>query len=130
MAKHIKVLGLGDATLLSDINIIRSFIITAIENLDMRPLGQPTIHDVELDIKKLNQEPFCDEGGCSIQIVGYNTLSTSHLALHCWPLRNEFHLDIYSCRDFDKEYIKNFIKEYFRCYKMKISDLTFATEWD
>ena len=130
MSKHLKVLGKGDAQLLGNVNVVRNFIMIAIENLGMRPLGEATIHDVELDIKKLNQEPFEDEGGASIQLVGYNTLSTSHLAIHCWPFRDEFHLDIYSCRDFNKEYIINFIKEYFRCFKMKVSDLTYATEWD
>lgn len=130
MSKHLKILGKGDANLLGDVNVIRNFIMVAIENLGMRPLGEPVLYDVELDIKKLNQEPFCDEGGKSIQIVGFATLSTSHIALHCWELRSEFHLDIYSCREFSKEYIENFVKDYFRCDKIKTSDLTHAVEWD
>lgn len=130
MTKHIKILGKGDASLLGDVSVIHNFIMIAIENLGMRPLGLPTIHDVELDIEKLGQEPFEDEGGISIQILGYDTLSTSHLAIHTWPLRDEFHLDIYSCRDFDKDYIDSFITDFFRCYKIKSTDLTFATEWD
>ena len=129
MSKHLKILGKGDANLLNDINVIRNFIMIAIENLGMKPLGDPIIHNVEIDIKKLNQVPFTDSGGITTQIIGYNTLSTSHIAIHTFPLEKQFHLDIYSCRDFDKEYIENFVKEYFRCFRTKVSDLTYATEW-
>lgn len=129
MAKHLKILGKGDANLLGNINAVREFIVVLIDKLGMRPLGNPVIHDVELDIKKLNQEIFQDEGGCSAQLIGFSTLSTSHCSIHCWPLRSEFHMDIYSCRDFNPEKIESFIKNYFNCYKMKVSDLTEATEW-
>lgn len=130
MSKHLKILGKGDANLLGDVNVIRNFIMVAIENLGMQPLGEPIIHDVELDVKKLGLEPFEDSGGITTQIVGYNTLSTSHIAIHTFPLENQFHLDIYSCREFNREYIGNFVKEYFRCNRVKISDLTYATKWD
>lgn len=127
--KHLKILGLGDASLLANAAVIRQFVETLISKLEMRPLGEPTIHDVPLDLKKLGVEPFEDEGGVTTQIVGYHTLSTSHVAIHTWPLRNEFHLDIYSCKNFDAETIKQFVVDYFKCSKIKTSDLTAATEW-
>ena len=129
MTKHLKILGKGDATLLGDVNVVRSFIMLAIENLDMRPLDIPTIHEVELDIKKLGQEPFSDEGGCSGQIIGYNTLSTSHLAIHTWPLREFCYIDVFSCRHFEKERIEHIVKDCFKLYKIKFSDLTEFCEW-
>jgi S-adenosylmethionine/arginine decarboxylase-like enzyme len=130
--KHLKMLAKGDPSLLGSTEHVRNFLNCVMEILQMRPLGEPTVHDVELDIKKLNQEIFADEGGISIQSIGicaYHTLSTSHIALHTWPLRDTMHLDIYSCRDFDKECVEGFIKEFFKCYKIKSTDLTYATEW-
>lgn len=133
MAKHLKILGMGSPTLLGSADAVRKFVVSLIEHLGMRPLGEPTVHEVELDIRKLGKEPFEDEGGVSVQasgIVAYGTLSTNHLACHCWPLRNEFHLDIYSCRDFDAGFVGKFVSLYFGCYRIKITDLTHATEWD
>lgn len=129
MAKHIKILGRGDASLLSDPDAVRTFIKITIDKLGMRPLGEPTVHDVALDILKLGQEPFDDEGGISVQLVGYGTLSTSHLAIHTWPLRSEFHMDIYSCREFDMVALADFAGDFFRCKEMRTTDLSSACEW-
>ncbi len=133
MAKHLKILGKGSPELLGSADAVRKFIVLLIEHLGMRPLGEPTVHDVALDITKLGKEPFEDEGGVTVQsagIVAYHTLSTSHCALHSWPLRKEFHLDIYSCRNFDADTIGKFVSLYFNCHMIKASDLTWATEWD
>jgi len=133
MAKHLKLLGIGASEPMAKVDSIREFVDKLITIVGMRPLGEPTVHDVPLDIAKLGAEPFEDEGGVTAQIVGYHTLSTSHVAIHTWPIRHndkgEFHLDIYSCRDFDPQMIQNFVNEFFCCEKMKISDLTSATEW-
>lgn len=122
-------MGLGDASLLGNADVVRKFIEVAVKKLGMRPLGEPTVHDVALDILKLGQEPFDDEGGISVQLVGYGTLSTSHLCIHTWPLRHEFHMDIYSCREFDMVSISDFVGDYFHCKEMKTTDLTSACEW-
>ena len=133
MAKHLKILGKGSPELLGSTDAVRKFIVSLIEHLGMRPLGEPTVHDVALDITKLGKEPFEDEGGCTAQLAGivaYDTLSTSHCAIHSFPLRSEFHLDIYSCRNFDADFVSKFVSLYFDCYRVKITDLTYATEWD
>ena len=127
--KHLKVLGLGNAEIMGDAKAVRTFMEKLIEEVGMRPLGEPTVHDVPLDLEKLGVEPFEDEGGVTTQIVGYHTLSTSHAAIHTWPLRKEFHLDIYSCRNFDPKQVEMFISDYFKCTKLKSTDLTYAAEW-
>jgi len=96
----------------------------------MQPLGEPVIHDVPLEIQKLGREPFQDEGGVTAQLVGFHTLSTSHVAIHTWPLREEFHLDLYSCREFNKDVIVNFISEVFHSKIMKIADLSAHCKWE
>jgi len=127
---HLKVLGLGDPKRLGDPNFIRQFCLDLIDRVGMTPLGEPRIHDVPLEIEKLNREPFEDEGGVTAQIVGYGTLSTSHLAMHTWPLRNEFHMDLYSCREFDKQDVLGFIADALRCEIIQDNDLTKYCRWE
>ena len=132
MSKHIKILGFGNQKILSNEEKIKAFFPLLLEKLGMRPLGNPSFFNVPLQIEKLNSIPFSDEGGKTINGFGYVSdivLSTSHVALHCWELRKEFHLDIYSCRDFDKKEIKSFVLKYFECTKTKISDLSKFTKW-
>src|SRR3989344_4633381 len=130
MAKHLKILGIGAQAPMADADSVRDFLEKIVAAVGMRPLGEPTVHDVPLDIKKMGAEPFEDEGGVTTQnngyeplLAGYHTLSTSHVAIHTWPIRHgdkgELHLDIYSCRDFDPKMVQDFVGEFFRCEKMK-----------
>jgi S-adenosylmethionine decarboxylase len=57
-------------------------------------------------------------------------LSTSHFAIHTWPLRSFFVMDVYSCRDFDDQVVRDLVKERFATYKLRVSDLTFALSPD
>lgn len=122
--KHIKMLGTGNPELLGNSTCIKNLMDELIIRVGMRPLGETIIYDVPLEIEKLGKEPFEDEGGITAQIVGFATLSTSHCAIHTWPLRKEFHLDLYSCRFFQQGSIVNFLKDFLQIDKMKVSDLT------
>ena len=71
--------------------------------IDMRPLVKSGVN-VDLQIEKLGQKKFEDEGGSSAVLI----LSTSHAAIHGWPERESqredggfFWLEVASCRDFD-----------------------------
>lgn len=70
---------------------------TLVDALDMRILAGPTFVEVPLDERKLQSAVFQDEGG----ITGSCIISTSHIAIHCWPLRRFFSMDVFSCKDFD-----------------------------
>jgi S-adenosylmethionine/arginine decarboxylase-like enzyme len=68
--------------------------------------------DVPVQVSKLGREPFEDEGGTSAAII----LSTSHLAIHGWPRRDDqradggyFMMNLQSCRDFDPSIINEFV---------------------
>jgi S-adenosylmethionine/arginine decarboxylase-like enzyme len=128
--KHIKVLGRGDPRLLGDAALVRQFVTDLVRRVGMEPLGEPVIHDVPQEIQKLGREPFEDEGGVTAQLVGFHTLSTSHVAIHTWPLRKEFHLDLYSCRVFDREDVLGFVTEVFHTDEMRAADLTPYCEWE
>jgi S-adenosylmethionine/arginine decarboxylase-like enzyme len=128
--RHIKVLGKGDPTPMGDAAVVRQFVTDLVKRVGMQPLGEPVVHDVPVEVQKLGREPFEDEGGVTAQLVGFHTLSTSHVAIHTWPLREEFHLDLYSCREFSGQEILDFITEVFHTHTMKVSDLSSYCDWE
>ena len=67
------------------------------KSLDMTIIHGPVFKEVELDPSKLTSDVFKDEGG----ITGFAVISTSHMAIHCWPLRKFFSLCVFSCKEFD-----------------------------
>lgn len=69
------------------------------EKLEMQIIMGPTFLEVELDPSKLTGDVFQDEGG----ITGMCVISTSHMSIHCWPLRKCFSMDVFSCKDFEEE---------------------------
>jgi S-adenosylmethionine/arginine decarboxylase-like enzyme len=125
VAKHIKVLGKGDPDRLGNAGVVRQFLIDLVFRVGMQPLGEPMLHDVPVEISKLGREPFEDEGGISALAC----LSTSHVAIHTWPLRSEFHLDLYSCRFYNPQAVLDFINEVFHVEKTKVTDVTTGCDW-
>lgn len=118
--KHIKVVGYGDRERLGVAEGVRRFLVDIVGAVGMRPLGEPVIHDVKLDLAKLNVEPFDDEGG----VTGVCVLSTSHCSIHTWPLRQFFVMDLYSCRDFNEALVTEAIHHHFGPGIYRLTDLT------
>lgn len=122
--KHIKVVGYADPARLGSASNVNEFLHNIVNALGMRMLGEPQIHDVEVDIKKLNVEPFEDEGG----VTGVAVLSTSHVSIHTWPVRDFFVLDIYSCRDFEPVSALQVIESHFGKLNVKLTDVSDSLE--
>jgi S-adenosylmethionine decarboxylase len=101
---------------------MRRMLQSMVSRLGMRLLGEPHLYEVEEEIEKLNVEPFEDEGG----VTGVAVLSTSHCAVHTWPLRSFFVLDVYSCRDFEPAEVQRTLEEHFGAYNLRITDLSDA----
>lgn len=57
------------------------------------------VSEIDTDLQKLGSPVFEDEGGISVLAL----ISTSHIALHCWPERKFFMFDLVSCRAFCKD---------------------------
>ena len=76
-----------------------------VEALGMEYLHPPAATFVPLDSRKLAGDD--DEGGWSV----IAQITTSHIALHGWPLRRAFMMDIFSCRPFDAEAAKKVVYE-------------------
>jgi len=120
--RHIKVLGRGSAALLGDASNIETMLRDLIGILGMRILGEPHMYEVETEIAKLGVEPFEDEGG----VTGVCVLSTSHCAIHTWPLRPFFVMDVYSCRDFDPSHVEQHLAKRIGGYDLQITDVSSA----
>src|SRR5271154_480407 len=110
--RHVKVLGRGAAALLGDAKNIEGALRDLIDILGMRLLGAPHMYEVETEIAKLNVEPFEDEGG----VTGVCVLSTSHCAIHTWPLRPFFVMDVFSCRAFKPAHVEQLLNERLGAY--------------
>ena len=124
--RHIKVLGRGAASLLGDAKRVESMLRDLIDILGMRILGAPHMYEVETEIAKLGVEPFEDEGG----VTGVCVLSTSHCAIHTWPLRPFFIMDVFSCRDFDPSAVEKHLSERLGAFALKITDVSHALAYD
>jgi len=75
------------------------------EELEMKIIMGPDFLEVDLDPSKLQSDVFQDEGG----ITGMCVISTSHMSIHCWPIRKCFSMDVFSCKDFDGNKAKEII---------------------
>lgn len=91
--------------------------------LEMKALDKPQVYEVDVDpeVLKRVQETgqFEDEGGITAVVV----ISTSHLAIHCWPLQKFFSLDAFSCKNFDADLAYSILQETLRIEKSNITIL-------
>jgi S-adenosylmethionine/arginine decarboxylase-like enzyme len=123
---HVKAIGIGDPQRLRSVSHIRRLLDDLIAALGMRSLGPPHIYEVEENLLRMNCEPFEDEGG----VTGIVVLSTSHCAIHTWPLRSQFVLDVFSCRKFDPSVVARLVGEMFATEHLRVSDLSEALSLD
>jgi len=73
--------------------------------LQMQYLQRPTAMRVELDPDLVDTDE--DEGGWSVICQ----ITTSHIALHGWPMRGAFMMDIFSCKEFDPSRAETVVRE-------------------
>ncbi len=98
----------ADASVFTKDNLTR-FFVQLVATLEMKIILGPECIEVPIDPAVLRhmQETgvFSDSGGIST----FTVISTSHLALHAWPLENKVSLDVFSCCTFDQELALAFI---------------------
>lgn len=90
---------------LNDIEFLRETLLEVVRMLDMQVVDGPRLHKVELDRRKLESED--DDGG----VTGVVVVSTSHVSVHTWPLRERFSFDVFSCREFDWQVVDDFLRD-------------------
>ncbi|BAM93213.1 S-adenosylmethionine decarboxylase-like protein [Bradyrhizobium oligotrophicum S58] len=124
LGRHIKAVGIGDPDRLRSMSRIKGLLDDLVEALNMRALGSPHIYEVEEDIRRMNCEPFEDEGG----VTGIVVLSTSHCAIHTWPLQSQFVLDVFSCRKFNPSVVVDLVSRAFMTKSLRTTDLSHSLE--
>ncbi len=92
-----------DARALSDVGALREFLRDLTGVLRMQILVEPQAHEVPLQPDALATDD--DEGG----ITGFCVITTSHIAIHTWPLRHKFSMDVFSCKPFERDAALDFI---------------------
>jgi S-adenosylmethionine/arginine decarboxylase-like enzyme len=99
----------SDPALFSEENLDAMFK-ELVAELRMDLIYGPIFKQVEVDPAKLTGDKFRDEGGVS----AYAMISTSHISMHCWPLRRTFMGDIFSCTTFSHELAMNVIESHLK----------------
>jgi S-adenosylmethionine decarboxylase len=95
--KHMTIDGVvADSSSLREDSLVR-LLDLLVEELGMEYLHRPVVCSVPIAPEKLETEE--DEGGLSC----FCQITTSHIAVHSWPLKLGFMMDVFSCRDFDVE---------------------------
>ena len=85
---------------LGDINYWYKLLNETLPNmLNMQTLGYPIIYDYKNSDPKL-------EG-----LTGFQIILTSHISFHTWIKEGTLKMDIFSCRFFDANRIKDFLKK-------------------
>lgn len=103
---HLTVDGTTQNVHLFNTESITSLFEELVAALDMQIIHGPVFKEVEVEPEKLTGDVFVDEGGTS----AYCMISTSHMSIHCWPLRKQFMMDVFSCKDFDIDTALDLIK--------------------
>jgi len=107
-----------DGAVLEDPTKLCNLFDTLVDALGMTYLQRPVATHVPTDPSKLDNRD--DDGGWSVICQ----ITTSHIALHGWPLRNAVMMDVFSCNDFDVELAKEIIWSHLRITEASVQNLT------
>jgi S-adenosylmethionine decarboxylase len=86
---------------------LRALLLQLVKDLKMQLIFGPVFHEVEIEPSRLTGDVFQDEGGIS----GFCMIGTSHISIHVWPLRKHFSMDVFSCKQFDRELARETIEK-------------------
>jgi S-adenosylmethionine decarboxylase len=88
-----------------------------VDELGMEYLQRPAAYRVPTKPERLQNDE--DDGGWSVICQ----ITTSHIALHGWPLREAFMMDVFSCHDFDVEAAQRIIWEHLGVTEANVRDV-------
>ena len=92
---------------LGNLRFIETVLLDLVKRLEMQVLVAPNFVEVPTNPAKVETDD--DEGG----VTGTCIITTSHLSIHTWPLRERFSMDVFSCREFDDAKCDKFLREHF-----------------
>ena len=90
-----------DSKILDDEEFIKNFLIELPLKINMHTLIEPRVVRAE--------SKGYDTGG----ITGFVILSESNISIHTYSKEGKFYLDLFSCMEFDVDFVVDYIKEKF-----------------
>lgn len=109
----------SDVSSLTDFTVINDFFYQLVSELNMEMLLPPMSVMVNPEASNIGLDT--DDGGMSVQCM----ISTSHIAIHTWPLQNRFRLVVDSCKDFKAETVLKLATEWFPTTKYSLQDISY-----
>lgn len=107
--RHTKFKFIGDSTTLADIGVVRIFLETVVNRINMMAMDEPHCYSLPIIPENLPLDCEEDEGG----VTGFVPLSTSHAAIHTFPEHCYAVVDVYSCKDYDPNIVEALIIQFF-----------------
>lgn len=99
----------ADATRLNDMQVVFDFLLKLPGIIGMSRLTQPYVMSYDGA-----DEP--DDYG----VTGIVIIATSHISIHTYPHDRAFFLDIFSCKQFNREKAMSFIRKTFKARKEEV----------
>jgi len=101
-----------DRKMIKDPETIEEFIETLLKRIDMQPIGKPRI--------EYTAGEFPDKAGyTAIQVI-----VTSTIVAHFIDSTGDLYLDVFSCKQFDNEVVRETVKQYFKPIKIRTNYIT------
>jgi S-adenosylmethionine decarboxylase len=101
-----------DRTAMTDKDVIRAFVKELVEAIDMVAVGEPWIERTAIGIP--------DKEGFSL----YQLIVTSNISAHFVDEPGQIYLDVFSCKQFDADTVKEVFIKYFNPRHIKTNFLT------
>jgi S-adenosylmethionine/arginine decarboxylase-like enzyme len=102
----------GNKEKVTDGENIKQFVKTLVKEIDMKAYGEPTI------------EHFATHAPAAAGYSMVQLIETSAITGHFVDINGDFYLDIFSCKEYSIETVKEVVKKYFEPQKMKVVYLT------
>jgi len=101
-----------DLTKITDSALVKLFVKELVTAIDMVAVGEPWIERTAIGIP--------DKEGFSL----YQLIVTSNISAHFVDESRQVYLDVFSCKEFDQEIVKEVVIKYFNPTKIKLNFLT------
>ena len=92
---------------ITDADNIRSFVKQLVSSIDMVAVGEPWIERTAIGLT--------DKEGYSL----YQLIVTSNISAHFVDESRQIYLDVFSCKEFDKDVVCSVVNTYFKPSKIK-----------
>jgi S-adenosylmethionine/arginine decarboxylase-like enzyme len=94
---------------ITDKQLVVQFVKELVDAIDMTAVGEPWIERTAIGVP--------DKEGFSL----YQLIVTSNISAHFVDLSRQIYLDVFSCKEFKQETVKQVVEKYFSPSRMKLN---------